>query len=231
MTASPTLILGGFLITPEAYEPMATAIAVASNQPVEVVPVSRGDWLLTNAASGWRRVLDRCQSQMDRLAQHSPSGQVNLVGHSSGGVMLRVLLGDEPFAGRVYGERHRVGTLLTLGSPHKGLRATALRQRVHALYPGAWFADQLRYVAVAGCVDPQRLKRRARWLVGPSYQSICGDSTSRGDGLVPVGSALLDGAEPCILEDVGHGGWFANRWYGSEDVLSLWIGLLNRGAT
>jgi hypothetical protein len=40
---------------------------------------------------------------------------------------------------------------------------------------------------------------------------------------VPLSSALLAGAEPLVLEGVGHGGWFAERWYGSAEVLPQWV--------
>lgn len=223
---SPTLILGGFLITPEAYAPMAAAIAGRSRQPVEVVPASRGDWLLTSWSLGWRRLLDRSQALLEQLAAGSPSGRVTLVGHSSGGVMLRLLLGDEPFAGRVYGLRDRVDTLLSLGSPHSAIRGTALRRLVDQRYPGAFFADSVRYVSVAGAIAPEQLRARARGLVRRSYRAIGDDPDCRGDGLVPVGSALLSGSEQRLLEGVGHGGWFAERWYGSPEVLPRWLDLL-----
>lgn len=227
--AAPTLILGGFLITSEAYQPMAAAIARHTTQPALVVPASRPDWLLTNWSLGWRRLLDRSAALVEELAEASPSGRVNLVGHSSGGVMLRLLLGDEPFAGRIYGLRRRVQMLLTLGSPHRALRGTALRQLVDRRYPGAFHSAWLRYVAVAGAIDPEQLRPRARGLCARSYQAINGDRASRGDGLVPLSSALLQGAEPLVLEGVGHGGWFAERWYGSEAVLPQWIDRLSGG--
>jgi alpha-beta hydrolase superfamily lysophospholipase len=220
---APTLILGGFLITPEAYGPMATAIAAASGQRVAVVPASRGDWLLTSWTLGWTRLLERAQALLLELAAASPTGRVNLVGHSSGGVMLRLLLGDEPFAGRIYGHRPRVQSLVSLGSPHQAIRGTALRQLVDQRYPGAFFADQLAYLAVAGAVTPEQLRPRARGLMTRSYSAINNNPNSRGDGLVPLSSALLAGAEPLLLEGVGHGGWFAQRWYGSADVLPLWV--------
>jgi hypothetical protein len=223
----PTLILGGFLITPEAYAPMAAAIARRSRQPVEVVPASRGDWLLTGWTFGWRRLLDRSQMLLERLAALSPSGRVNLVGHSSGGVMLRLLLGDEPFAGRLYGARHRVRTLLSLGSPHSARRGTALRRLVDQRYPGAFHSPAVRYVSVAGAIAPQDLRPRARGLARRSYRAICDDPGSRGDGLVPLSSALLSGSEQRVLEGVGHGGWFARHWYGSPQVVARWIDLLD----
>ena len=220
---APSLILGGFLITPEAYAPMAAAIASTTGQPVVVVPASRGDWLLTSWSLGWTRLLDRAQALLLELAAASPTGQVNLVGHSSGGVMLRLLLGDEPFAGRVYGLRGQVQSLVTLGSPHQAIRATALRQRVDRLYPGACYQEELAYLAVAGAIEPQHLRPRARRLTARSYGAINNDPSSRGDGLVPLSSALLTGAEPLVLEGVGHGGWFAGRWYGSAEVLPQWV--------
>ncbi len=225
--AAPTLILGGFLITPEAYAPMAAAIAARTGQPVEVVPVSRGDWLLTSWTLGWRRLLDRTQALLQNLASASAGGRVNLVGHSSGGVMLRLLLGDEPFAGRVYAARDRVATLLSLGSPHRAIRGTALRRLVDARYPGAFHAPAVRYVSVAGAIAPEGLRPRARVLVRRSYRAICDNPDSSGDGLVPLASALLEGSEQRVLEGVGHGGWFAERWYGSAEVLPQWLDLLD----
>lgn len=227
---APSLILGGFLITPEAYAPMAAAIALTTGQPVVVVPASRGDWLLTSWSLGWTRLLDRAQALLLELAAASPTGRVNLVGHSSGGVMLRLLLGDEPFAGREYGLRGQVQSLVTLGSPHQAIRATALRQLVDRRYPGAFFKQELAYLAVAGAIEPQQLHPRARRLTARSYGAIKNDPTSRGDGLVPLSSALLAGAEPLVLEGVGHGGWFAERWYGSVEVLPQWVPWLVGGA-
>jgi hypothetical protein len=137
--------------------------------------------------------------------------------------MLRLLLGDQPFSGRVYGQRGRVQSLVTLGSPHQAIRATALRQMVDQRYPGAFFPDELAYLAVAGAIEPDQLRPRARGLTARSYSAINGDPCSRGDGLVPLSSALLAGAEPMVLEGVGHGGWFAERWYGSAEILPRWV--------
>jgi hypothetical protein len=48
MAAQPIVILGGFLITGEAYAPMCR-------------------WLFTVGAWGWRRLLDRTAALVDRL--------------------------------------------------------------------------------------------------------------------------------------------------------------------
>ena len=169
---APTLILGGFLITPEAYGPMATAIAAQTGQPVQVVPTTRLEWLRTGGRPGWRRLLDRSHDLLLALAAESPVGRVNLVGHSSGGVMLRLLLGDDPFAGRVYADRIRVQSLVTLGSPHQAVRGTALRREVAALYPGAPYAGELAYLAVAGAIEPaEHMQQGAFSTTGRAHNS------------------------------------------------------------
>jgi hypothetical protein len=101
---------------------------------------------------------------------------------------------------------------------------------VDRLYPGAFFQGELAYLAVAGAIEPQQLRPRARRLTARSYGAINNDPSSRGDGLVPLSSALLAGAEPLVLEGVGHGGWFAERWYGSAEVLPQWLPWLVGGA-
>lgn len=78
-----------------------------------------------------------------------------------------------------------------LGSPHTALKATPLRQLV------------------------------ARRLPPTAYRNSTGDPNDRGDGLVPVASALLDGSTPVVLEGVAHGGACGPRWYGTPDVVEL----------
>ena len=85
----PVVVLGGFLITVEAYDPLAEWIAARTGAPVKVVPVSRLDWLATSWGFGWTRLLDRVDAAVRELQGRSASSRVTLIGHSSGGVMLR----------------------------------------------------------------------------------------------------------------------------------------------
>jgi hypothetical protein len=96
----PVLILGGFLITPEAYSPMVQVLSRCTGQPVQLVEVTRPQWLLTLWAVGWARILDRVATLATELAQASPTGKITLIGHSSGGILLRLFLSDLPFQGR-----------------------------------------------------------------------------------------------------------------------------------
>ena len=61
---------------------------------------------------------------------------------------------------------------------------------------------------------------------------MCGDAAVWGDGITPVASASLDGAENLVLEGVYHsplGAEAGRPWYGSAGVLEQWAGLLTGG--
>ncbi len=229
----PVLILGGFLIGVEAYGPMAQRLESQLGQPVQVVPASRLDWLATVGRWGWARLLDRVDRLAQDLAEHSPTGHITVIGHSSGGVMLRLWLSEEPFAERRYGGKRWADRLISLGSPHTALRATALRQWVDRQLPGAFCAPEVCYGAVAGRLDPASAlaSSTSRRLAARSYAAICGDSAAEGDGLVPLSSALLSGADPLVLDGVAHGGAFGSRWYGTPEVVDQWLPLLARQAS
>ena len=222
-SAQPVVILGGFLITTEAYQPMADWIRQRDDCDVVVIPASRIDWLLTSWAFGWRRLLDRVHAEVSCLAAGSPTGRVTLIGHSSGGVMLRLYLSDRSFAGRRYGGAGMCNRLITLGSPHQARRATPLRAMVDRELPGAAFPG-VDYIAVAGTLDPTSSTASAfsRRTAANNYRSIVGTSEVEGDGLVPVTSALLQGARHLVLPDTAHGGFFGSSWYGSNDRLDQW---------
>ena len=131
LRASPILVLGGFLIGAEAYGPLVASLKRLSAQPVVLVPVSRLDWLLTLFPFGWARLLDRVAPLAAELAARSPSGRITLVGHSSGGILLRLFLADGPFEGRRYSGR-RLAALD--GGDHHPLRTRAVHVREQ--FPG-----------------------------------------------------------------------------------------------
>jgi hypothetical protein len=226
VSSQPVLILGGFLITAEAYGPMVNTLASLSGQPVRLVPVSRLEWLLTVFPFAWARILDRVARAAAELARDSPSGRITLVGHSSGGIMLRLFLSDLPFEGRCWGGRRVADRLICLGSPHTALKATPLRALVDRELPGAFHSDSVHYVSVAGSLtlDPAagQASDTARRLAPTAYRNSTGNADDPGDGLVPVAGALLAGSQPIVLEGVAHGGAFGPRWYGTPEVVERW---------
>jgi len=220
----PIVLLGGFLIAPASYGPMRERLAKLSGQPVSLVPVGKPEWLLTVFAERWARILDRMALEVATQAARSATGAVTLIGHSSGGIMLRLFLDNQPFQGRRYNGRALANTLVMLGSPHTARRASRLRQLVDERLPGTCFAPDVRYVSVAGDLDlnAPAAADTARRLAPGAYQSNCGDRHARGDGLVPVASALLAGSAAVVLPGVAHAGLFGTHWYGSPEVVERW---------
>tara|TARA_Y100000739_G_scaffold487_1_gene362 strand:+ start:405 stop:1106 length:702 start_codon:yes stop_codon:yes gene_type:complete len=219
----PVVILGGFLITEEVYQPMADWLINQGVTDAKVVPVSRYDWLLTSWGFGWRRVLDRVAEHVQLLQSTSPTGRVTLIGHSSGGVMLRLYLSDQPFQGRTYGGASRCDRLISLGSPHQAIRATPLRAMVDRSCPGC-HEPGVDYVAIAGELNLNSTTASvfSRRSAKGSYRRISGSVDVSGDGLVPVDSALLCGARYLVQSDTAHGGLFGTTTYFSPARLEAW---------
>ena len=219
----PVVILGGFLITEEVYQPTADWLIKQGVTDAKVVSVSRYDWLLTSWGFGWRRVLDRVAEHVQLLQSTSPTGRVTLIGHSSGGVMLRLYLSDQPFQGRTYGGASRCDRLISLGSPHQAIRATPLRAMVDRSCPGC-HEPGVDYVAIAGELNLNSTTASvfSRRSAKDSYRRISGSVDVSGDGLVPIDSALLCGARYLVQSDTAHGGLFGTTTYFSPARLEAW---------
>ena len=228
----PVVILGGFLITDEAYGPMAQWLKAQGGLDVSVVHASRVDWLLTSSAWGWQRLLQRVDQSVKQARDRCAGGPVTLIGHSSGGVMLRLYLAEHGLEGASLNGQKLCDRLISLGSPHQALRATPLRAMVDRLLPGCACASDVDYISVAGRLNLQSpaASAFARRSAPGNYERICGDGQAPGDGLVPVSSAWLKGSRLIELEDTAHGGFFGQPWYGSAERISQWWAMA-QGAT
>jgi len=228
----PVVILGGFLITDEAYQPLIDWLATTQGIDASVVHASRSDWLLTSWAFGWKRLLKRVDQAVLAAKARSGSSRVTLIGHSSGGVMLRLYLAEAALDGASLNGRQHCNRLICLGSPHQALRATPLRAMVDRLLPGCACASDVDYISVAGRLNLQSTAASAfaRRSAPGNYERICGDAQAAGDGLVPVSSAWLKGSRLIELEDTAHGGFFGQPWYGSAERISQWWAMA-QGAT
>jgi pimeloyl-ACP methyl ester carboxylesterase len=224
MPPEPVVIVPGFLLTPGRFEGTRAALSSLGVADARVVPVTLVDWAASVSAAGWARILDKIDRTVDRALEATGADKAVLVGHSAGGVMARLFLAPEPFRGRVYDGKRRVRGLITLGSPHQAVRASPMRMRVQRLYPGACFAPEVEYLAVAGkAVRGDRRGSRRERSSFRSYRMISGDGAVWGDGAVPVGSALLEGARHLVLDGVHHYGFSkGRRWYGSADAVASW---------
>ena len=225
---NPIIILGGFLITSDSYNPAKNAIANISGRKVYVVDITRGDWLKSNSAEGWITILNKVNRMVAFALNETKAKKVDLIGHSSGGIILRLYLSSEPFKDAIYNGKSTTRNLITLGSPHQAVRATKLRRFVDEKYPGNFFKN-INYVSIGGKVEinSKQTSLLTKLFARNSYQSISGDKNESGDGLVPLSSSLLKNSQQIILPETVHGGIFGDNWYGSSSKVSEWWDQIN----
>lgn len=83
----------------------------------DVAPLRRSQWFPTLVGGDFKFYLEAVDSALSQMTQDDDS-RVALVGHSAGGFLARILLGDVKYQGKSYARANRVHTLVTLGSPH-----------------------------------------------------------------------------------------------------------------
>ena len=116
---NPIIILGGFLITKEAYDEAKNIIENVFKRKVYVVDVTRKDWFKSNSEKGWIDILNKVRDTVNLALKENKSRKIDFIGHSSGGVMLRLYLSDEPFNDEIFNGKSHAKNLITLGSPHQ----------------------------------------------------------------------------------------------------------------
>ena len=202
--------------TPRRYRELARILQDLSGAEVHVAPLTPFDWLRARYR-GYGQLVFEVASTVDRALLESDSSRVVLVGHSAGGLACRIYVGgDPPYGGRRYSGHRRVSDLITLGTPHlaAGTRGFLPISRVNELFPGALHGPAgLRYLSVAGGAADGATSRRAR----KRYERLVEDGRVRGDGVVPIESALLPGSETLVLDDLYHN-HHLGRWYGADRV-------------
>ena len=219
----PIVIVGGYVTLPVNYRGLKRALEEISGSEVYVVPITPLDWVL-GRFRGYGQLVFEVASVVDKALLESESDRAVLVGHSAGGILARTYIGGEPpYGGRRYSGHRRVSHLITLGAPHNVPAEGRLASIAEAgeLFPGA-LHENIRYLSVAGAaVDGDHSPAARR-----RYERFTGDGRVKGDGLVPVESALLSGAEHLVLDDLYHGrlyGGLRGRWYGSDrEVVERW---------
>jgi hypothetical protein len=168
------VVVPGFLTGSDAYEGVARALAraIGDDARVRVAPVKREMWFGTLRGGSFEEILDVVDA-CAREAARDGGERVCLVGHSAGGWLGRLYLGDaRAYRGEApYDGARFVDALITLGAPHGSLekypfgrvrenrpgesesmpddaRGSSLAF-TNYYYPGAYRAD-VRYVDVVG---------------------------------------------------------------------------------
>eukprot|EP01031_Cornospumella_fuschlensis_P034372 gene34374-41604_t len=250
---------------PPVKEPsLAESVRLAGMRNVEVVPIRRKDWMNLVPAVSWpcfwkssctpidlyRFYIEKVHERVLHL--HLRTGKpVVLVGHSAGGWLARALMSDGVWRGGNGNlvTSNLVAGLVTLGTPHYPPARDAVDPTrgalsyVHSKYPGAFLRENgILYLSVAGdAVHGDSFAPRGSFenLASYCYRKVTGTANNgeeRGDGVVPVGYAHLEGAEHLTLDDVWHSSFGeAGLWYGSREVTMHWLSktldLLSESAT
>ncbi len=243
----PTVILPGYLAGAPGYQPLQQALQ-ARGYPAVVVPLKWQDWLQTVGGRSVTPILRQVDATVQQAMQQFGASRVNLVGHSAGGWLARIYLGDQPYDihavdhGNAAWAAHRfVATLVTLGTPHTSQERWTRKNLdfVNQTYPGAFYPD-VHYVCVAGKAIYGQRWRLGGWLAYSSYELTCGTGDCWGDGITPIAAAHLApgnaGANAqlknLILEGVQHspkGGLLVRSsrpWYGSPQFIPQWSSYL-----
>lgn len=224
----PTVILPGYLENATAYRTLEQSLQQLGF-PTVTVPLKKRNWLVTLGGRSVTPIVEKLDCTVKKVLQQYSTTQINLIGHSAGGWISRIYLGEKPYSGRdrvnalSWSAYPWVATLVTLGTPHMSQERWTRWNLdfVNQNYPGAFY-QQVRYVCVAG-KSIFGEKSRGSWFSRSSYQLTCGQGDTWGDGITPISAAHLAGAENLTIEGVLHSPKSSGTWYGSPDVLDVWV--------
>ncbi len=231
--ALPTVILPGYLAGAEPYLALEQALTDLG-YPAVTVPLTRWNWVPTVGGRSITPILRQLDQTVQQVRQRYGTEQINLIGHSAGGWIARIYLGEKPYAihpgddevSGLWHARAQINTLITLGTPHISQERWTKRNLnfVNDTYPGAFYPD-VRYVCVAGkAVYGQR--SWGTWFTYSSYELTCGKGDCWGDGITPISAAHLAGAENITLDGVVHSPRPGATWYGSPEAVQEWVSYL-----
>jgi pimeloyl-ACP methyl ester carboxylesterase len=186
----PIIVLHGFAMNRANFVPLAYRLARAGLGPVFGFEY----WTLGRTAAAARQLA----WFVDQVQAATGAAQVDLVGHSMGGVVARyyvaVLGGDGP-----------VKNLITIGSPHAGTDVAAVG------------IGHARRELAAG----SKLVSRLASAPPPQHTRVV-TIMSRADALVPADrQGELAGAECVVYDDLGHVALLGSRRVAREVVARL----------
>jgi triacylglycerol esterase/lipase EstA (alpha/beta hydrolase family) len=234
VSARPLLLIGGYLTGPRDFAALAAELARPPyGYRVFVAPIGRARWALTRDWD-FRPVLDTVRASVEQALTATGADRLEIVGHSVGGTVARMYLGEQPYLGTVYGGRRYVRRLVMLGSPHHSQERWTRRSIgfVNGAYPGAFY-DDVQYVSVIGRAlrgDPRgSLVQR---MAASSYRTVSGPEHARawGDGITTLHCAALAGAEFLAVDGLFHSPLHGRPWYGDPAALPLWERVLGARA-
>jgi hypothetical protein len=223
----PVVILPGYLASASPYREMELGLNVLGFAAY-TVPLKRRDWLPTLGGRSMVPILQQLDQTVQRVRSETGSDRINLVGHSAGGWISRIYLGEASYdvhpsdadKVRLWKAYSQVQTLITLGTPHVSQERWTKRN-LDFVKNSCTLHPEVRHVCVAG-KSIYGKRQLGSWFAYSSYELTCGRGDCWGDGVTPIASAHLEGAENLTLENVLHSPRSGKLWYGSAEPLKAW---------
>ena len=225
---NPIVILPGVLFWDSLYAGMKKALAsYIPQEKIAIVPVHVHDWI--GFPPSPERSTNRVMAKLDRTIAGTrdryPDEEITIVAHSGGGTVAMVYLLEQPFQGDVYGRSASVGKLLALGTPfhtteHYAKIKTDFINR--HLTPG--FFERCKVVSIVsdqytGSLEKGFIERMCYMF----YKNVSEKGDVRGDGIVPVKSCFLKGAENVTISGIEHLPTPHTTWYGTREGVEQWV--------
>jgi pimeloyl-ACP methyl ester carboxylesterase len=223
----PTVILPGYFARSSDYQTLADSMN-QQGMPTAIVPLRQRDWYPTLGGRSVTPIINKIDATVNHLLAQYNVNKVNLIGHSAGGWIARIYLGEKNYD--VHGETEavwkaagKVAKLITLGTPHLSQERWSKKNLdfVQNNYPNAFYRH-IDYICVAGKAI-YGAKKPGSWLAYESYKLTCGEGQCWGDGITPVSAAHLEGAINLVVEGVKHSPKSTGVWYGSPEIQSVWL--------
>jgi pimeloyl-ACP methyl ester carboxylesterase len=218
---------------------------------IDVLPVKRSDWLQVfwrgaldlefwkgtapPNRPAFRWYLERISNKVQALQEDE---YMILLGHSAGGWLARAAVGygAQEEQGELSIDIEKIKAIVTLGAPNLPPPPQVMDMTRGALritneeFPGAFHAPDTKYVTVIGeAIQGKKQERKSpleptsvTGFAYNSYEVVCGDGTTIGDGVVPTCSAHVDGATQLTLQGVFHSINAPEQWYGADKVIDEW---------
>lgn len=225
---NPIVILPGVLFWDNLYSGMKKALAAyVPKEKIAIVPVNIHDWIgfpLSPERSTNRvmRTLDRTIASMQR---RYPDEKITIIAHSGGGTVALVYLLEEPFQGDVYNRGTAVGKLVALGTPfHTTEHFAKIKTDFINKHLTPRFFNRCRVVSiVSGQYTGSLEKGIVERMCYMFYRNVSGEGGIAGDGIVPVKSCFLKGAENITISGIEHLPTPHTTWYGTKEGIEQWI--------
>ena len=225
---NPIVILPGVLFWDNLYAGMKKALsAYLPVEKITVVPVHVHDWIgfPPSPERSTNRVMVKLDRTIASVRQRYPGEKITIIAHSGGGTVALVYLLEQPFQGDVYNRSDSVGKLLALGTPfHSTEHYAKIKTDFIDKHLAAGFFDRCKVVSiVSGQYTGSLEKGLVERMCYMFYKNVSGQGGVAGDGIVPVKSCFLKGAENVTISGIEHLPTPHTTWYGTKEGLEQWI--------